>query len=387
MLRRKKWLSVVTLCLLPLFAWSCTADRAGRVWIDADFASGQIALKGIELLPLRLAVNIDGAGRAALAEVKAAHETVARLVDEELRRVLSDKGYQLARGQMSKERLLHILSQIDDATKEGGEDGATKGVTPVLVEGGIPGTDAVMVLEGEANITTGGKKALQATVIILLVALIVAIVVLAVALASKGGGGKGGGKGGVKGGKAGWRGGRGGGRVAAGGRVTPQRSAYRNYRQYYRTHRAARTIPIARATRYYQTRYRYGGRWVRYRSPYIRPFRAAAMVMYFSPVLEVAAEAQAANPQAASVENKQPFFSGSYLDMKMSLIEKGTGLLLWFVDQRWKIEPNQPAAVQQQMQALFAEFPAAREPQSGGSRTPAPVGTPPPPPGPTFLED
>ncbi len=376
---RKRWLRVAAVCTLLLFAWSCVADRAGRIWVDADFANGQIALKGIELLPLRLSVNIDGNGRAALAEVKAAHETVARLVDEELRRVMSVKGYQLARGQISRERLLHILSQIDSATGEDAEEGATKGVTPILVEGGIPGTDAVMVLEGAANLTTDGKKAVQTTVIVLLVALIVAIIVLAVALGAKNSGGKGA----KSGSSRGWRTA---GRSVAGGKVSVERSGYRNYRQYYRTHRASRAIPSAGASRQYKTRYMYGGRWRSYRDSYIRPFEAASMVLYFSSSLEAMAEAQKGLP--ATAENNQPFFSGSYLDIKMSLIEKGTGLLLWFVDQRWKIEPNKPAAVQQQMQALFAEFPAAKEPPPGPAIPAAPAGTPPPPPpGPKFLED
>ncbi|MCB9638378.1 MAG: hypothetical protein H6727_05640 [Myxococcales bacterium] len=386
------WRSWTVLVLLPIFGWSCASDRQGRVWMDADFAAGRIALRGIELLPLRLGVNIDGVGRASWAELKVAHEKVAHLVDKELRRTLSKHGYNIVRGQMSRERLLHLLSQLDDATAMMDAGGEVKGVTPVLVAGGVPGTDAVLVVEGSANLTTGGKHAVQATVATLLVILVVAIIVFAIALAANAGkGGKGGGKG-IKAGRGG-RGSRGSrGPRRSGGRVTAQRHQYRQYRRYYRTHRSAfRTPRVGTPARYYKTRYRYAGRWVRYRSPYFRPYRAAAMVLYFSPILEIAADANAAAPSAAPPQNKEPLFSGSYLDLKLSLIEKGTGMLLWHDDRRWKLNAKDPVAVQAMMRRLFSKFPMARDPKKVAPNTAppntAPQEPPPPPPGPRFLDD
>lgn len=349
---------ILVMCMLT----SCATAPQSVRWSDPNFARGRIPINRLELLPMSLAIHIDGLGPAGWDKLKRAHKKVAQLVDQALQRELTTQGYKLYRGQMSRHRLFDLIEQIGEASKSistmspQARQRFSLDVNPQLIAGGPRQTDAVLVVDGLANLTTGGKVALQVTVVVVLVALIVAVIVaaIAVAAASKGKGGKGskGSKGKyararrTRGSRTKWTR-----RRARGTRYGNSRRSYR--RRYYKRRYGAASGRLERS-------YRYRGRVIRYSARRRRRAIAALALQFYAPFYLDQRLGQ--HPPVPS-EHKQPFFSSSFLELGVSMVEKGTGILLWHDFHRWKIDPTNPQQIKQTTHKLFSRLPHASPPQ------------------------
>lgn len=332
--------ALLVLFLVPIFLSACVSSTPSKRWVNPSFASGQIPLANLELLPLRLALNIDGMSISDPLEVKKQQVHIATLVEKALRDRLSAQEYKVAFGRMSRQRLEHLIQEVSLTSTVASETKQRANIDPVLIAGGIPGTDAILLLSGAANVTTNGKKAAQVTTAVLLAALIVAVIVAMVVLTKKD--------------KE---------KAHKSKRSKPKRASkssrirYRKYRsekyRSYHRRRRSRIRSYRRGPRYYDGRYRSRhGHIVSYRVLRVRPVFPAPTFICYAPV------------ERASVRSKedlynQSFFSNSYFDLSISVVEKGTGSLLWHDQRRWPINANKPELVYASIEKVFANFPKA----------------------------
>ena len=383
-LSNRQWVPFLALLLILVFMTACTTTPTPRRWVDPDFAKGTIPISRLELLPMSLGVNVDGMSRATWAELRKNHKKIGEIIEKGLKNQLSQSDYKVFRGAMSRDRLMHLLRQVQNATNVSRSTGRSAGIDPVMIAGGIPGTNGVLVVEAFANIKTGGKTAAQVSVVVVLIAVIVLVVVAAIIAQS--GKDKKGKKSKRKKSKSKSK--RSSSRRArsSNSRTYRRYKTKRQYRRYRVSYRRSRMRRIRRSrVRYYRGRYRaYDGRYRTYRVTRYRPYRRRPRVFFYMP-LYTHRDSNIDRYPTKSRQEDQPFFSSSFLDLGITIIEKGTGIILLHDKRRWFIDPTSPSSIRSSFKRILADIPRAQKlpaqpPMAPPGTQPGnpPVGNPPP---------